>query len=250
METPSESPLQSSPILLTYQQLTIIRRNFAALFLGLGTLFFCVNGVVRIFIDPTRFDESPYMRLSTVTVCLLIVPRLFIMALVFVYGRRLTMRDYLLMAIVSFIPLISWLACYRMVGYTPEHLKAEEADTNARFAPFPYWVVPGAFPLLAIGIMFGVNPAYMSQLFYGPPIGANIPGLPIPCGWPILIMIAMLIALGDFIVWVGFRRRLVQGVWLWFLTTQIVFFFGLPALWLSILGPAGIQMFKAFVLNQ
>jgi tight adherence protein B len=47
-------------------------------------------------------------------------------------------------------------------------------------------------------LLYWMNPDYMGQLFFGPPVGANIPGLPIPCGWPIvgigLIMIGMGVA--------------------------------------------------------
>ncbi len=51
--------------------------------------------------------------------------------------------------------------------------------------------------LLPIGLavfLYLFNPNYMGQLFFGPPVGANIPGLPIPCGWPIIA--AGLISMG------------------------------------------------------
>jgi hypothetical protein len=35
----------------------------------------------------------------------------------------------------------------------------------------------------------------MGQLFMGPPLGAYIPGLPIPCGWPILALGLIMIAI-------------------------------------------------------
>lgn len=55
---------------------------------------------------------------------------------------------------------------------------------------------------LGVFLMF-INPDYMGQLVYGPPVGAYIPGLPIPCGWPILALGLIMIA----IAW-GIIRRI------------------------------------------
>jgi len=52
----------------------------------------------------------------------------------------------------------------------------------------------GVLPIGLAIFLYIVNPNYMGQLIYGPPIGANIPGLPIPCGWPIVA--AGLISMG------------------------------------------------------
>jgi len=41
-----------------------------------------------------------------------------------------------------------------------------------------------------------LRPEYMGQLFYGPEGGgAYIPGLPIPCGWPIVALGLIMIAI-------------------------------------------------------
>jgi tight adherence protein B len=57
----------------------------------------------------------------------------------------------------------------------------------------------GSLPFGLAILLYIMNPDYMGQLFYGPPVGAYIPGLPIPCGWPIvgigLIMIGIGIAI-------------------------------------------------------
>jgi tight adherence protein B len=53
--------------------------------------------------------------------------------------------------------------------------------------------------LLPIGLavfLYFVTPSYMLQLFMGPPIGANIPGLPIPCGWPIVALGLIMMGIG------------------------------------------------------
>jgi tight adherence protein B len=64
--------------------------------------------------------------------------------------------------------------------------------------------VIGLLPIGLSLLLMVINPQYMSQLFFGPPRGANIPGLPIPCGWPLvgigLIMMAIGIAVINRIV--------------------------------------------------
>jgi tight adherence protein B len=47
---------------------------------------------------------------------------------------------------------------------------------------------------LAIFMLF-LRPEYMGQLFYGPPVGAYIPGMRIPCGWPIVALGLIMIAI-------------------------------------------------------
>ena len=57
--------------------------------------------------------------------------------------------------------------------------------------------------LLPIGLavfLYLVNPDYMGQLIYGPPIGANIPGLPIPCGWPIVAAGLIMMGIGAAVI--------------------------------------------------
>jgi tight adherence protein B len=52
--------------------------------------------------------------------------------------------------------------------------------------------------MLPIGLalfMLFLRPEYMGQLFYGPPVGAYIPGMSIPCGWPIVALGLIMIAI-------------------------------------------------------
>ncbi len=45
----------------------------------------------------------------------------------------------------------------------------------------------GLLPIALSIFLFLINPDYMGQLFFGEARGgANIPGLPIPCGWPLI----------------------------------------------------------------
>lgn len=50
-------------------------------------------------------------------------------------------------------------------------------------------------PFIVAVLLTFINPNYMGQLFMGPPLGAYIPGLPIPCGWPILALGLIMIAI-------------------------------------------------------
>lgn len=54
----------------------------------------------------------------------------------------------------------------------------------------------GLLPFGLMILLWFINPLYMGQLFLGPPVGAYLLGLPIPCGWPILALIVILEAIG------------------------------------------------------
>jgi len=54
----------------------------------------------------------------------------------------------------------------------------------------------GFLPVGLSIFLYIINPTYMGQLFLGPPIGANIPGLPIPCGWPMVAIAVVMLAIG------------------------------------------------------
>jgi tight adherence protein B len=52
----------------------------------------------------------------------------------------------------------------------------------------------GMLPIGLAVFLYLINPDYMGQLIYGPPVGEFIPSTPIPCGWPIVA--AGLISMG------------------------------------------------------
>ncbi len=55
----------------------------------------------------------------------------------------------------------------------------------------------GVTPLLLSVLLYLINPGYMSQLLFGPSRGgAFIPGLPIPCGWPMIALGLGMMAIG------------------------------------------------------
>ncbi|GAB4524626.1 MAG: type II secretion system F family protein [Anaerolineae bacterium] len=57
--------------------------------------------------------------------------------------------------------------------------------------------VIGALPIILSVFLYLINPNYMGQLFFGPEKGgAFIPGLPIPCGWPMIGLGLGMMAIG------------------------------------------------------
>lgn len=64
----------------------------------------------------------------------------------------------------------------------------------------------GLLPILIVLLLMMISPEYMSQLLFGPAKGgAFIPGLPIPCGWPIIALGLIMEAIGMAII-----RRIVD----------------------------------------
>lgn len=60
--------------------------------------------------------------------------------------------------------------------------------------------VIGLLPVGLALLLYTISPSYMGQLFFGPPIGANIPGIGIPCGWPILAIGLILMGIGGAVI--------------------------------------------------
>lgn len=55
----------------------------------------------------------------------------------------------------------------------------------------------GLLPIGLALLLLLINPSYMGQLFFGPEKGgAYIPGLPIPCGWPLIAIGLTMMAIG------------------------------------------------------
>ncbi|HPV07746.1 MAG TPA: type II secretion system F family protein [Aggregatilineales bacterium] len=55
----------------------------------------------------------------------------------------------------------------------------------------------GFLPIGLAVLLLVINPSYMGQLFFGPEKGgAYIPGLPIPCGWPMIAVGLTMMSIG------------------------------------------------------
>lgn len=56
-------------------------------------------------------------------------------------------------------------------------------------------------PVFISVLLMVIRPLYMSQLFFGAERGgANVPGLPIPCGWPIIALGLIMMAIGGALI--------------------------------------------------
>ncbi len=100
-------------------------------------------------------------------------------------------------------------------------------------------------------ILLVINPDYMAQLFSGPPVGAYIPGMPIPMGWPFTFAIILLmeIAIGVNLLLIRWtlKNNLKLNVILVIAAFMIISFtVQSAACTIVILGPSFIQLFKAF----
>lgn len=60
--------------------------------------------------------------------------------------------------------------------------------------------VIGLLPIGLAILLYAISPDYMGQLFFGPPVGANIPGINVPCGWPILAIGLILMGIGAAVI--------------------------------------------------
>jgi len=64
----------------------------------------------------------------------------------------------------------------------------------------------GLLPFIVTLLVMMINPSYMRNLLFGPARGgAYIPGLPIPCGWPLIALGLIMMAIGLAII-----RRIVD----------------------------------------
>lgn len=62
-------------------------------------------------------------------------------------------------------------------------------------------LVVGLMPIFISILLMLIRPKYMGLLFFGPERGgAYIPGLPIPCGWPIIALGLIMMAIGVAII--------------------------------------------------
>lgn len=159
----------------------------------------------------------------------------------YLFTQRMKHPNPLLFAGLGLIPLVRWIGFFGIVGYVPPELRHLEPPPNPPHPLLP--MVIASLPLAALISLYIINSEYMGQLFYGPPIGTMIPGLPIPCGWPILAFILLAVVLGNTSLWVGYQRSLVRGGWKALLAVLVVILFVGPACYLSVLGPAAVQVF-------
>ncbi len=248
MDLPNQPSIDSARP-LTLDELKAIRAQFAVWFFAALGMVVCASGMIQIFSVFRANQSLTVAAASPLAMAASFLLRVLIAGVFWVYSGKVGMSlvGRLLVVFSAFIPLLAWVGVYAVSGYTPSHLQVEQDAEDHRDPRFPYWVIPTIPPLMLGGALTLARPEYMSQVFLGPPIGANIPGLPIPCGWPLLFIAFLFVALADMIVWLAYNQRLVRNGWLLLLSLQVTIFFEFPAIWVILLGPAMVQAFKAFI---
>jgi hypothetical protein len=229
-----------------YETLKAIRMAFASFFAALFLFGLCANlGFLMDARDPL---SSQVEWVPGALRWVFLLQHIGLGVLGYVFARKVGIdgwRSWLVAALAA-LPILTWIAFFWIVGYRPEHLKAEEPDSASQNT-FPYWIVPSVPPLLLLLVLVLIRPEYFSLFFVGPPRGAFIaPSLPIPCGWPIFAALVVLMSLGDGVVWLAHHRRLVRGGWLSVLSLIVMIYFVAPTTYLALLGPATIILYKQF----
>ncbi len=155
-------------------------------------------------------------------------------ALTYSYGGKVGIKNPLSVSLLNFIPIAQWVAFFVVVGYTPDYLKEEERALEPS-RPFPYWIVPAIIPVGLFVLLALVRPEYIGLLF------SHI------LGWAILAVTVVVVTLSMALVWIANARRWIRGGWTAILLLLDFVLFTLPAIWLILIGPAGIQLFRQFL---
>jgi hypothetical protein len=240
-----------TPTVSTLAALKATRNQFGIWFLIVWAIALCASGMIQVITYAGLVRDSAFPDAFLPGLAISLFSRIFMAGVLWYYAGRVEMpaNGRALSALSGFVPLMAWVGVYAVAGYTPPHLREEQEAEDIRDTSFPAWVVPTIPPIIVFGILTLMNPKYMAQLFLGPPIGVTIPATPIPCGWPILLIAFLLVALADVAVWLAYNRKLVRGGWMFLLIFQVLVFFESPVVWIMLLGPAAVQMYKQFSGN-
>lgn len=229
----------------TYDELKSLRGKYALILIGVVVVSCLLIGPGQLAIQYSENMLLPAIVISIFSALLCAV-------VTGIYARKVGITHPIIPALIALLPFVPWIALFSVVGYTPIHLKESEPveDSRSITTKWPIGLLigfcVGLLPVTVMAILSLVNPRYVGQLFLGPPIGANIPGLPIPCGWPILGMILLGVLLPPVSLGLGFYRRLVRGGWKLLLVIIVLLQCAFPSVWLVMMGPAAIQVYKQF----
>ncbi len=218
---------------------------------GFVILFFALICLVGALLVGT-FIWAAGAAINVILSVILIAAALARVALVFIFASRIGMQRGALFSFIAFWPVIYWAAFFAVVGFAPDHLKKGEEEPKVVYSLIGWGVIAELWlvPLGLMGLLLLSNPDYASKLFLGPPVGAYMPGLSIPCGWPILALLLVLLSLGSVSSWLGACKRYVRGGWLALLIMLLQVYVIFPSLWIVTVGPAAVQLYKVFTLEQ
>jgi hypothetical protein len=229
-----------------YNALKALRVQYAIVYIGILLLTMGSGFVISIVLRYLGIIASGSKFPRVAIWGLILVASVSIALWNYLYSMKVG-RNPLLPTILGLIPVLRWIGFFMIVGYTPkEFASLEYSQEPLPIVAIVLLLISGFIPFMGLLCLTAIRPEYMGQLYSGPPQGAYIPGLPVPCGWPILGFIVLVIALVDLPIWLGFRQRLVRGGWGNLLILLVFIFFIGPACYLVLLGPATIQLYKAF----
>ena len=226
---------------VTLQDLQLARTRFAVVFAGAFVLSLITTGIFNALL-PRIANLSPGagFPLAVISVLILLLPGISIIF----FAPGLGIKQWWLLIPISIWPIINWVAFALVVTYLPDHLRSEDSPSAT---PVWLWFLPGLLPCAAMALCTVISPDYMNQLYFGPPRGANIPGLGIPCGWPIMLGVCFTVGLANYSLWLGALR--------WRLKSMVVtgalvlFLLVFPALWIGLTGPAAVQVFQQYFVG-
>ena len=138
-----------------------------------------------------------------------------------------------------------------MIDEEELHPNKQEPESYSPHLTLLAPIALGILPCLCFGLLLVINPDYMSQLLYGPPVGAFIPGMPIPMGWPFIFVTILLVAIAMganlLLVRWAIKNELQLKVVLSIAAFMVVSL-GVQsvACWIVVMGPSFIQLWKAF----
>lgn len=229
----------------TYDKLKSLRGQYALILIGI-VVFSC------LLIVPGQLAIQYRENVLLPAIVISIFSALLCAVVTGIYAQKVGIPRPIIPALSALLPFVPWIALFTVVGYTPTRLKESEPveDSRSITTKRPIGLLMGfcvgLLPVTVMALLSLVNPRYMGQMFLGPPIGANIPGLPIPCGWPILGMISLGVLLPPASLGLGFYSRLVRREWKLLLVFIVLLQCALPSALLVMLGPAAVQTYKQF----
>jgi hypothetical protein len=155
-------------------------------------------------------------------------------ALTYNYAGKVGIKNPLPISLLNFIPIINWVAFLRVVGFTPDYLRAEERAREPAKPP-PFFLVAGILPAGLFILLLLWRTEYMSQFFTS------------FLGWALFLLLVALVGLNMQLVRYVNRKRWVRGWWtlvLIFCMQPILMF---PAIWLVLMGPALVTVYDLFL---
>jgi hypothetical protein len=216
------------------------RSIFIVLFVGIVAITF---GLVML---SDMIGSAAEGAVGTLMPLVMIVSRLGISSLVAAFAMRLGMREMwriALLAALAFLPIGGWIAVCLLLDFCPEHIETGCRSTMPRQTRLILTISIGGFPIALALFLTIISPDYMGQLIFGSERGgASIPGIGIPCGWPLLFVALASTALGMSSLRTMLRNRfsIAPSLILILMTLAAMAI----ACYLFLLGPAIVQMYE------